>query len=242
MKKISLLLVTCLMVLTISAQKNEHSDRRLTITVGGLNPLIQKSQLQFEHKLGKTTQHWSIGENLQYHLGLLNQTEIWSGPKLSIFTRRYFKDQRIKHSKDWFLQFKAGAAYLTNPFSDYTDLYLYDQNGLPINDPTGNHIAILKDNDYWLTYGGGLAIGYKKVSCNGWVLEAFLGYHYWAPPSYFTSEFKGWVEDENNEYSNNQYNLEGNLEDVENSITNAWFWTYGFPVDLQFKVGKIIGW
>lgn len=233
------------MVLTISAQKNEHSDRRLTITVGGLNPLIQKSQLQFEHKLGKATQHWSIGENLQYHLGLLNQTEIWSGPKLSIFTRRYFKDQRIKHSKDWFLQFKAGAAYLTNPFSDYNDLYLYDDNGAWITTdgtPTGDRIAILKDGDYWLTYGGGVALGYKKVSCNGWVLEAFLGYHYWAPPSYFTSEFKTWVEDDNNEYSNNQYNLEGNLEDVENGINSAWFWTYGFPVDLQFKVGKIIGW
>ena len=228
------------MVLTISAQKNEHSDRRLTITVGGLNPLIQKSQLQFEHKLGKATQHWSIGENLQYHLGLLNQTEIWSGPKLSIFTRRYFKDQRIKHSKDWFLQFKAGAAYLTNPFSSY-DTDLIDENGLAINDASGNQIEILNNNNYWLSYGGGIAVGYKKVSCNGWVLEAFLGYHYWAPPSYFTSEFKTWVEDENNTFSSDN-NMQGELSEIENGINSAWFWTYGFPVDLQFKVGKIIGW
>lgn len=242
MKRLSLLILTCSMIISVSAQINEHSDRRLTITFGGLNPLIQKSQIQLEHTLGKATQHWSIGENIQYHLGLLNQSEIWSGPKVSVFGRYYLKDQSIKHGKDWFVQFKAGTAFLTNPFSDYNDLYLYDDNGAAINDGSGNHIAILKDNDYWLTYGGGVAFGYKKVSCNGWVVEAFLGYHYWAPPSYFTAEFKDWVEDENNEYSNNQYNLDGNLENVENSITSAWFWTYGFPLDLQFKIGKIIGW
>ncbi len=233
------------MVYTISAQINEHSDRRLTITVGGLNPLIQKSQLQFEHTLGKATQYWSIGENLQYHLGLLNQTEIWSGPKLSIFTRRYFKDQRIKHGKDWFLQFKAGAAYLTNPFAGYdTDLWEVDAiTGLlvSVNDANGDQIEILNNDSYWLTYGGGVAIGYKKVSCNGWVLEALLGYHYWAPPSYFTSEFKTWIKDEANTFDSDN-NIGGELYDIENGINRTWFWTYGFPVDLQFKVGKIIGW
>jgi len=241
MKKLSLLILACSIILSVSAQVNEHSDRRLTITIGSLNPFIQKSQLQFEHTLGKATQHWSIGENLQYHLGLLNQTEIWSGPKLSIFSRYYFKDQSIKHSKDWFLQFKAGGAYLTNPFSDYNDLYLYDDNGVAINDPSGNHIAILKDNDYWLSYGGGIAVGYKKVSCNGWVAEAFLGYHYWSAPNYFTSEFKTWIEDDNNTFASDN-NLSGELYDLENGINSVWFWTYGFPVDLQFKIGKIIGW
>jgi len=229
------------MIISVSAQINEHSDRRLTITIGGVNPLIQKSQIQLEHMLGDATQHWSIGENIQYHLGLLNQTEIWSGPKVSVFGRYYLKDQTIKHGKDWFVQLKAGAALLTNPFADYNDLYLYDDTGLPINDPSGNHIAILEDSDTWLSYGGGVAFGYKNVSCNGWVVEAFLGYHYWAAPSYFTSEFKDWVKDENNEFSQDN-NLNGNLEDVENSVTSAWFWTYGFPLDLQFKVGKIIGW
>ena len=56
-----------------NAQINEHSDRRTSITIGSFNPIIQKPQLQFEHFLGgKGNQHWTIGENLQYHLGLLN--------------------------------------------------------------------------------------------------------------------------------------------------------------------------
>ena len=96
MKKLSLLILTWSMIPSVSAQINEHSDRRLTITIGSLNPLIQKPQLQFEHTLGKTTQHWSIGENIQYHYGLLNQTDIWSGPKISVFSRYYFKNQNIK--------------------------------------------------------------------------------------------------------------------------------------------------
>ena len=241
MKKIALFILTCSMVLLTSAQINEHSDRTFTITIGGLNPLIQKSQLQLEHTLGKTAQHWSIGENFQYHLGLLNQTEIWSGPKISVFGRYYFKDQNIKHGKDWFIQFKGGTAYLTNPFVDLGDLYLYDGNNLPINDPSGNHIQIMTDNAYWLTYGGGIAFGYKKVSCNGWVMEAFLGYHYWAPPNYFTSEFVDWIEDDNNTFASSN-NLDDELDGVQDGINSVWFWTYGFPVDLQFKIGKIIGW
>ena len=88
---------------------------------------------------------------------------------------------------------KIGGAYLTNPFSDITDLYLYDASGLPDNDPSGNHIQILYNSNYWLSYGGGISVGYKKVSCKGWVWEAFLGYHYWSNPNYFTSEFKDWI-------------------------------------------------
>ena len=86
-----------------------------------------------------------------------------------------------------------------------------------------------------------IAVGYKKVSCNGWVVEAFLGYHYWSAPNYFTSEFKTWVEDDNNTFSSDN-NLSGELYDLENGLNSVWFWTYGFPVDLQFKIGKIIGW
>ena len=44
MKKLSLLILAWSMILSVSAQVNEHSDRRLTITIGSLNPLIQKDQ------------------------------------------------------------------------------------------------------------------------------------------------------------------------------------------------------
>jgi len=241
MKKYILFGLIASIAFSTSAQRNEHSDRVHTLTIGSLNPIIQKTQILFEHTLGKTTQRWSIGENIQYHFGLLNQEDIWSGPKVSFFGRYYLKDQNIKYGKDWFIQMKIGGAYLTNPFSDITDLYLYDASGLPVNDPSGNHIQILNNSDYWLSYGGGISVGYKKVSCKGWVWEAFLGYHYWSNPNYFTSEFKDWIDDENNTFASDQ-NLGDALYDVENGLNQVWFWSYGFPVDLQFKVGKILGW
>ena len=73
MKKSFLLIISLTLFLTTNAQINEHSDRRTSITIGSFNPIIQKPQLQFEHLLGsKGSQHWSIGENLQYHLVLIN--------------------------------------------------------------------------------------------------------------------------------------------------------------------------
>ena len=131
MKKSFLLIISATLFLTTNAQINEHSDRRTSVTIGSFNPIIQKPQLQFEHLLGgKGSQHWSIGENLQYHLGLLNQTDIWSGPKVSFFTRYYFKDQSIKHGKDWFLQAKVGAAYLTVIFGSLMEVELHTDTEL----------------------------------------------------------------------------------------------------------------
>ena len=242
MKKSLLLIISTALFLTSNAQINEHSDRRTSITIGSFNPIIQKPQLQFEHLLGsKGSQHWSIGENLQYHLGLLNQTEIWSGPKVSIFTRYYFKDQSIKHGKDWFLQAKVGAAYLTNPFSDITNVGLVDASGVPVNDPDGNQIEVINNSDFWLTYGGGIAYGYRVVTCKGWTWEAFAGYHYWAGPNYFTTEFKNWIKEDGNDYDDSA-NLEGRLYDVENGLNQFWLFSYGFPLDLQVKVGKVLNW
>ena len=68
------------------------------------------------------------------------------GPKVSFFTRYYFKDQSIKHGKDWFLQAKIGAAYASNPFSDITNIGLVDASGVPINDPDGNQIEIINSD------------------------------------------------------------------------------------------------
>ena len=43
---------------------------------------------------------------------------------------------------------------------------------------------------FGFSYGGGIAYGYRVVTCKGWTWEAFAGYHYWAGPDYFTTEFK----------------------------------------------------
>ena len=83
-----------------------------------------------------------------------------------------------------------------------------------------------------------LSIGYKNISCTGWVIEAFIGYHYWSSPNYFTKEFENWVEDPQNIYDQN-INL--TIEDVEDGTDQLWKLTR-VPIDLQIKVGKILNW
>ena len=62
MKRLSLLILTCSMIISVSAQINEHSDRKLTITFGGLNPLIQKSQTHQTSQIQKS----QIYQNLKF--------------------------------------------------------------------------------------------------------------------------------------------------------------------------------
>jgi len=242
MKKITSIIIIVIISTSIFAQRTEHSLRTHSLTLGPGFPIVQKTYLQFEHSLGS---NWAIGENIAYHYGLLGSTQIWSGPKLELFGRYYFTDQTIKHGKNWFMQFKGGAALLTNPFASDTDWELisgYDpvtNNPNYILDPNGDRIMLLKNGDNWMSIGGGLAIGYKNISCKGWIFEAFMGYHYWSAPNYFTKEFKEWAEDPQNDYDGD-INVE--IDDIEDGVDQVWNLTYGFPMDLQIKVGKILNW
>ena len=229
------------------AQRTEHSDRKHTLTIGSGLPIVQKSMIQFEHSLGS---NWAIGENIAYHYGLLGATQVWSGPKLEFLTRYYFTDQTIKHGGNWFAQIKGGAAFLTNPLASVEgfdkDMELvigYDSlgNNIYAVNNSNERIKIFQNGDSWLTFGGGLSIGYKKITCKGWVWEAFLGYHYWSSPNYFTKDFEAWVEDPQNEYSD-EFPENITIDNIEDGTDFLWNITYGFPVDLQFKIGKILNW
>jgi hypothetical protein len=234
-----------LLSVTIFAQRNEHSDRKHTLTIGSGLPIVQKSMLQFEHSLGS---NWAMGENLSYHWGLLGATQVWSGPKIEIFGRYYFSDQTIKHDGNWFVQAKGGVAYLTNPLASLTEfeedmvLAIIDTSGNTVYPVNSNNegIKIFQNGDNWISAGGGVAIGYKNITCKGWVWEAFIGYHYWSSPNYFTKDFEKWVEDPKNVYVDDISNI--TIDDIEDGTDYLWKLTYGFPVDLQFKVGKILNW
>ena len=247
MKKSFLFLFVFLISLSTFAQRSEHSDRKLTLTIGSGLPIVQKSMLQFEHSLGS---NWAMGENLAYHFGLLGSTQIWSGPKLELFGRYYFTDQTIKNGGNWFMQLKGGAAFLTNPlasvdgFDKDMDLVIGTDtlgNNVYAETSSGERIKIFQNGDNWMSAGGGIAIGYKNITCKGWVWEAFIGYHYWSSPNYFTKDFETWVEDPQNEYSD-EFPDNITIDNVEDGTDFLWNLTYGFPVDLQFKVGKILNW
>ena len=62
MRKITLLLTLCFISFFVNAQRNEHSDRKLTIAFSP-SSLIPRGNLQFEHALGT---NWSMGENKMY--------------------------------------------------------------------------------------------------------------------------------------------------------------------------------
>jgi len=241
MKKFSLLLITSLIILSVSAQTNEHSDREFTITLGEVS-LIPRINIQLEHALGP---RWSIGEDIKYYLEIEDYWEAWTGPKLELFGRYYFSDQTIKHGGNWFLQFKGGAGLLTIPVANIqpnTTMYLgyaYDEDGTTsggfATDALGNPIEIYED-DVWLTYGGGIAFGYKNISCKGWVWEALAGYHYWTAPNYYTSEFESY------DKTNLPQDKDFGGTRFDNLELKNWRWSIGFPIDLQFKVGKILNW
>ena len=246
MKKSFICLFLLLLSISIFAQNNEHSDRKHTLTIGSGLPIVQKSMLQFEHSLGS---NWAMGENLAYHWGLLGATQVWSGPKLELFGRYYFKDQTIKYGGNWFAQAKGGVAYLTNPLASVTgfdedmELQIIETSGDTVYAVNSNNerIKIFENGNNWISAGGGVAIGYKNITCKGWVWEAFIGYHYWSSPNYFTKDFEEWVEDPQNEYTDD-IGTNITIDDIEDGVDNVWKLTYGFPVDLQFKVGKILNW
>lgn len=241
MKKLFLSLFSLLLFTSIFGQRTEHSDRKLTITLGEVS-LIPRANIQLEHALGA---HWAIGEDIKYYLEVASYWEAWTGPKLELFSRYYFSDQTIKHGGNWFMQFKGGAGLLTIPVMNMqanTTFYLgasYNENGDVsggyATDAAGNQIETY-ENDTWMTYGGGLAFGYKNISCKGWVWEVIAGYHYWSAPNYYTSEFKTY--DKTHLPQDKDF---GGTRFDDNELA-AWNWTIGFPIDLQFKVGKIISW
>ena len=57
----------------------------------------------------------------------------------------------------------------------------------------------------------------------------------------FRKYIKNWIKEDGNDYDDSA-NLEGKLYDVENGLNQFWLFSYGFPVDLQVKVGKILNW
>ena len=186
MKKLSIILFSIIFSLNLFAQKNEHSERNNSLTIGSGLPIVQKTMLQFEHNLGT---NWSMGENISYHYGLLGSTQVWSGPKLELLGRYYFEDQSIKYGKNWFAQIKAGAALFTNPLASLDDFdadaYLQEQvsgvtQAVLVN---GERVPIFANGNSWISMGGGIAFGYKSITCNGWIFEAFIGYHYWSSPN-----------------------------------------------------------
>lgn len=242
MKKLSLILISILFSLNTFAQKNEHSSRKNSLTIGSGLPIVQKTMLQLEHNLGP---NWSMAENISYHYGLLGYTQIWSGPKLELLGRYYFEDQSIKYGKNWFAQIKAGAALFTNPLASVDG---FDANAFLQEEVSGvtqavlvggERVPIFANANNWMSIGGGIAFGYKNINCNGWIFEAFIGYHYWSSPNYFTEEFKSWTEDPQNVYD---ANVNIAIDNIENGTDALWKSTYGFPVDLQIKVGKILNW
>ena len=243
MKKIISIIIIFSISTSIFAQRTEHSGRNFTLTLGQVS-LIPRINVQLEHDLGA---HWSMGEDIKYYLEVENYWDGWVGQKLELFGRYYFSDQTIKHGGNWFMQFKGGAGLLTIPVANITSgndvAYLGDSydddgnviNGVPALDPTGNLIEIYED-DVWLTYGGGVAFGYKNISCKGWVWEALAGYHYWTAPNYYTSEFESY------DKTNLPQDKDFGGTRFDNLELKNWRWSIGFPIDLQFKVGKILNW
>ena len=197
MKQIFLLLFCSLLTFGVSAQSNS-----LTAGIGLLNP---KLRVQFEHGLNSNT---STGANLTYYM--VN----WKGPRLEGFYRIYFSND---NENGLFAQGKAGVGLFTNVFDDGDDLTFvyYDDN---FNELSGD----IYESNNWMTFGAGVAVGYKFTSNGGFVFESTLGYQFWSgPPDNYTLEYLMYYDD--------YYSLG---ETIGYYLVGP-----GFPLDLQFKFG-----
>ena len=87
---------------------------------------------------------------------------------------------------------------------------------MPINDPDGNQIEIINNSDFWLSYGGGIAYGYRVVTCkvgHGKHLPAII---IGRILTILQQSSKIGLKD-GNDYDDSA-NLEGKLYDVENGL------------------------
>jgi hypothetical protein len=112
------------------------------------------------------------------------------GLKLEGFTRQYRKKQ--SNSEGFFWQEKIGVGYL---FSG-----MYDEH---------------EENIAGITFGGGVAGGYKLMIGNHLNVEAILGLHYYVPPLVGAAAVA--------------YGKDGQKY--------WWYTTTGMPIDFQFKIG-----
>ncbi len=207
--------------------QHTHNDIEHTISIGLGGIMFPYTSIQLEHTFYKS--RISAGEHLKTFFTIKDNSILFTGPQLELFGRFYFTDQRIKHGNHWFLHLKGGYGNMSIQWSDNADDYLYDvnldENGNPIRiyNDNGNPIRIYNDN--FIRYGGGVAFGYKTCSCKDWIFEILLGYHFWAAPDYYNSEYLKWKNED-----------PCNCSNYEESD-----WTYGFPIDIQIKVGKLLG-
>lgn len=202
--------------------QDAHHDIEHTISLGFGGIMSPYNSIQLEHTFYKSK--FSLGEHLKTFFTIKNNSVFFTGPQLELFGRFYFIEKRKKDGNQWFLHFKGGYGNMSIPWADDIDDNLNDVNGVLVLDANGNPIKIYNDN--LIRYGGGIALGYKTCSCKEWIFELLLGYQFWAYPSYYSSEYIEWKNDNCCNYTNYEENR----------------WIYGFPIDLQIKVGKILDW
>jgi|TARA_B100000902_G_scaffold10525_3_gene12861 hypothetical protein len=213
---LSLLFISCF----ISKGQHIHNDTEHTFSLGIGGIISPYASLQLEHTFYKSK--FSIGEHIKEFFTIKDKSILFTGPQLEIFGRIYFSDQRRKHGNHWFLHIKGGYGNMSIPSSSNSNDYLYDVNGVLILNNSGAPIKIFNNN--FNRYGGGIAFGYKSCSCNDWIFEALLGYQLWASPSYYSNDYIEWK----------------NEDPCNCTAYTSDRWTYGFPIDFQLKVGKLL--
>ena len=220
MQKLTILI--CLIIsFFFSNAQHIHNDIEHTISIGLGGVIFPYSSIQIEHTFYKS--RFSVGEHLKTFFTIKDNSIFFTGPQIELFSRFYFTDQRIKHGNHWFLHLKGGYGNMSIPWSDNTDDNLNDVNGVLALDVNGNPIKIYNDN--LIRYGGGAAFGFKTCTCKDWIFEIMLGYNFWAAPDYYSTEYYEWLSDDCCNYTN--------YEETK--------WTYGFPIDFQIKIGKLLG-
>ena len=221
MRSLAIFLILFLCCFFSKAQ-HTHNDIEHTLSIGLGGVIFPYTSIQLEHTFYKS--RFSIGEHVKNFYTIKDNSIFFTGPQLELFGRFYLTDQRIKHGNHWLLHLKGGYGNMSIPWSDNADNNLNDVNGVLVLDANGYPIKIYNNN--FIRYGGGIAFGYKTCSCKDWIFEILLGYQFWATPEYYSSEYLNWVNDDCCNYTN--------YEETK--------WTYGFPIDLQIKVGKILNW
>ena len=220
MRKLLLFIVLSYCFFFVKAQ-HTHNDIEHTLSIGLGGIMSPYTSIQLEHTFYKS--RISVGEHLKSFFTIKDKSVFFTGPQLELFGRFYFTDQRIIHGNHWFLHLKGGYGNMSIPWSDNVDDNLNDVNGVLALDVNGNPIKIYNDN--LIRYGGGIAFGYKTCSCKDWIFEILLGYHFWSAPDYYSTEYYEWLSDDCCNYTSYEKNK----------------WTYGFPVDFQIKIGKLLG-
>ena len=220
MKRFLLIILCCFIVTNLSAQYNNTDfEHNLSFGVGGImNPYLS---VQLEHVFNNS--RFSFGEHLKTFYGTGTSFFI-VGPQIEVFTRLYLNEKRKKNGNLWFLNFKSGYGRMSLPYGQSNTDNLFDINGVLVLDSDNEPIKIYNNN--LNRFGFGIALGYKTCSCKDWLVDILFGYQYWSYPQYFTEEYTTWKNDNCCNYTN--------FKESD--------WDYGFPIDIQIKLGKKINW